>query len=166
MREESDKFGGLVSDPATDTIMINTERLILRQLTTADRAWVNELYGDPTVTSGFGRNAFSTSELKQKMKQLLGSWAKQGLCQSLVIDKVSKEVADLDGIRPTNTSRISEISYAFRTIWWGKGVASEAAQAWVRWGLDDLNLDAIIADNIKNLDSVRVLEKAGFCNHP
>ena len=139
-----------------------TDRLKLTPLTVADKDWVENLYGDKDVTAGFGRDAFSHSELLDKMDQLLNTWQKNGFSQFLVIEKVSGEVTGLGGIRPTGKAGVGEIGYVFRPSWWGKGIASEAVQAWVHWGLDVLNLDVIIADGVENPASIRVLEKAGF----
>lgn len=141
---------------------LSTDRLRLTPLTAADKSWIEMLYVDQAVTLGFGRNAFSSSEVEKKAKQLLGAWTEDGFSQFLVIDKASTEVTGLGGIRPTKTVKVGEIGYVFMPKWWGKGLASEAVRAWVNWGLDDLKLDAIIANGVENPASKRVLEKAGF----
>ena len=56
-----------------------------------------------------------------------------------------------------------ELAYGLRRDRWGRGYATEAAQACVRHGFDELGLDRIVADvDPANAASVRVLEKCGF----
>ena len=55
------------------------------------------------------------------------------------------------------------MSYGFRRDRWGRGYASEAAQAWVRHGFEEMGIEKIVADvEPENLASARVLEKCGF----
>jgi RimJ/RimL family protein N-acetyltransferase len=47
--------------------------------------------------------------------------------------------------------------------YWGRGLATEAGQAFVRHGFDVLKLTCIVAGmNAQNLASIRVVEKLGF----
>jgi RimJ/RimL family protein N-acetyltransferase/pimeloyl-ACP methyl ester carboxylesterase len=56
-----------------------------------------------------------------------------------------------------------ELAYGLRRDRWGRGYATEAAQACVRHAFDALRLDRIVADvDPANAASVRVLEKCGF----
>jgi len=56
-----------------------------------------------------------------------------------------------------------ELAYGIRRDRWGRGYASEAAQACVRHGFDELGLARIVADvDPANHASARVLEKCGF----
>ena len=141
---------------------IRSTRLELRPLAQTDRSSVDTLYGDVRVTSGFGMAAFSPSQLDAKMDQLIGSWTQGGFSQFLVIEREQESVTGLGGIRPTSTPNVGEIGYVFSPDWWGKGIASEAIELWVKWGFEELELAAIVAIGVENPASVRVLEKAGF----
>jgi RimJ/RimL family protein N-acetyltransferase len=56
-----------------------------------------------------------------------------------------------------------ELAYGLRRDRWGRGYASEAAQACVRHGFEVLELERIVADvDPANTRSIRVLEKCGF----
>jgi [ribosomal protein S5]-alanine N-acetyltransferase len=56
-----------------------------------------------------------------------------------------------------------ELSYGFRRDRWGRGYATEAARACVRYGFDSMGVEKIVADvePAKGASS-RVLEKVGF----
>ena len=56
-----------------------------------------------------------------------------------------------------------ELSYGFRRDRWGRGYASEAAQACVRHGFETMKVARIVADvDPTNAASRRILEKCGF----
>jgi RimJ/RimL family protein N-acetyltransferase len=56
-----------------------------------------------------------------------------------------------------------ELSYGFRRDRWGRGYATEAARACVRYGFEELGLEKIVADvDPANTASARVLEKCGL----
>jgi RimJ/RimL family protein N-acetyltransferase len=47
--------------------------------------------------------------------------------------------------------------------WWGQGLATEAAVAWLRYAFEGLGLTEVIAfSHPENRASVRVMEKCGF----
>lgn len=59
--------------------------------------------------------------------------------------------------------RRAEIWYKLHPKNWGQGFATEAAQAAVRYGFDELDLHRIEAGvAVENLASIRVLEKVGM----
>jgi len=56
-----------------------------------------------------------------------------------------------------------ELGYALGKAYWGQGIATEAAQAAVRFGFESAKLDRIIAVVVpENIASWRVLEHVGF----
>ena len=56
-----------------------------------------------------------------------------------------------------------ELAYGLRRDRWGRGYATEAAQACVSHGFEDLGLERIVADvDPDNSASIHVLEKCGF----
>src|SRR5258708_5369279 len=57
------------------------------------------------------------------------------------------------------------IDLGFRLVqsYWGKGLATEAASAWVRAAFDDFHIDRVTAlVHPENVASIRVLEKLRF----
>jgi ribosomal-protein-alanine N-acetyltransferase len=68
-------------------------------------------------------------------------------------------VCDLDDI----AGDYGEIGYWYDEAHWGGGVASEAAQALVRFALDEVSLNRLLAGHAAdNPASGRVLERVGF----
>lgn len=55
------------------------------------------------------------------------------------------------------------LAFYLARAWWGRGLATEAGNAFVRFGFDQLKLNRIVATvQVENLASLRVLEKLGF----
>jgi RimJ/RimL family protein N-acetyltransferase len=55
------------------------------------------------------------------------------------------------------------LGFAFARAYWGRGLATEAARAFVSFGLGELRLTRIVATVQQgNLASLRVLQKSGF----
>jgi len=59
--------------------------------------------------------------------------------------------------------RSATMGYCFGEAEWGKGFATEAARALLRWAFDTLDLNRVQAQtDTRNAASARVLEKLGF----
>jgi ribosomal-protein-alanine N-acetyltransferase len=57
----------------------------------------------------------------------------------------------------------ADVGYAYNRLYWGKGYATEAAQAVLQFGFDTLKLHRVGAKVLPhNIGSIRVLEKLGF----
>jgi ribosomal-protein-alanine N-acetyltransferase len=55
------------------------------------------------------------------------------------------------------------LGYAIGRTWWGRGIATEAAQATITWGIEAFVLARIWAStDVRNVRSQRVLEKVGM----
>jgi ribosomal-protein-alanine N-acetyltransferase len=60
-------------------------------------------------------------------------------------------------------ARSAMLGYAIGRAWWGQGIATEAAQAVMKWGTDAFALKRVWAStDVRHLRSQRVLEKLGM----
>lgn len=56
-----------------------------------------------------------------------------------------------------------ELLYGLAPVCWGRGLATELAQAMIRYGFDDLGFSRIIGStDVPNVASCRVMERAGM----
>lgn len=63
-----------------------------------------------------------------------------------------------------DTEGVVELAYAFGKVFWGKGFATQAARANLRFGFEQLGLPEIVAVAVpENIASQRVMEKIGMC---
>ena len=60
-------------------------------------------------------------------------------------------------------ARTAMLGYAIGRAWWGLGVATEAAQAVIAWGIETFDLARIWAStDVRHVRSQRVMEKLGM----
>jgi RimJ/RimL family protein N-acetyltransferase len=145
-------------------IIFQTPRLLLRQFTEADVPLILSLNSDPEIVKYVHEPTLKTEEQAHKIlldiilpqyKNNLGRWAIH-----------TKEHMDFIGwcglkYRP----EIDEIDLGYRLMQkaWGKGYATEAAQASLEHGFTELNLKLITGRaHIENQASIKVLEKIGM----
>lgn len=152
------------------TTIAETERLIIRHWQPDDADDAFTIYGDPDVTRYLAGDARDTTieqtrawlETKvttQAEKAPLGLWAVEERATNHVIGHALLQYAQING-----EERV-EVGYALARAAWGKGYATEIAQAMLRVGFDTLNLAEIYGVVIpENTASRRVLEKIGMHN--
>ena len=84
--------------------------------------------------------------------------------QLAIEPKENKQLIGTCGIRINNVDlREANIGYELNSQFWGKGYATEAALAILRFGFEELGMHRIVANTLAvNKGSVRVLEKLGM----
>jgi len=150
-------------------ISIETERLLLRPLLAEDADGMFALDSDPEVHRFLGNQpiqskeeAFSVIAFVQEQYESLGigRWA--------VLEKSSGEFLGWSGLKKITEPFLGmpfyyDLGYRFRTQYWGKGFATEAAKAWVNEGFHTLQLQELFAStHLENHASASVLMKCGF----
>jgi [ribosomal protein S5]-alanine N-acetyltransferase len=144
--------------------ILETERLILRTWTYKDASELFEICREPEVMLHIGdRKPYETVE---KAKEFL-NWAvpyqkKNGFCRWAVIEKSSGRIIGSCGFALREMEEV-ELGYLFAREKWGKGFATEAASACLKYGFENIGLTKIIAlTDIDHVKSQKVLEKIGF----
>ena|SRR5690554_1989089 len=149
-------------------IITETNRLILRVLTPTDLHEVFALDSDPEVHRFIGDNP-STSELQsiQSIEEKIAQNKEYGVGRWAIIDKESNDFIGWAGLKfvADETNHISnyyDLGYRLNQKFWGKGYATEAAIAILKYGFHVLNINTIYAmAEYKNIASHKVLEKIG-----
>jgi ribosomal-protein-alanine N-acetyltransferase len=139
---------------------IETARLTIRPLREDDADALHEAWSDPEVFRYLpAEPSASVDETRVRLARHLGSelalWA--------VEERDSGEVVGVCGLIPVQgTGPDIEVAYHLARLWWGQGIATEAASACVAAGLAD-GLPRVVAYAFaENAASIRVLEKAGL----
>ena len=138
---------------------LRTERLVLRAFETADASRVQELAGSREV-------ALNTKNIPHPYPP--------GAAQEWIASQNEKlaqghhnfaiddgELVGCIGLRVQNELERAEIGYWIGKPFWGRGYATEAAAAIIRYGFEDLNLHRIYAGYFspRNEKSARVMIK-------
>ncbi len=144
---------------------IRTERLVLRPFRPGDAAQVQALAG--------AREVYATTEnvphpyedgMAEEWIASLGAKFEAGEQVSLAV--TLSEGGALVGsitLRVAAAHRRASLGYWIGVPWWGRGYATEAAIAMIRYGFDELGLHRITAQHMSgNPASGRVMVKAGM----
>ena len=144
---------------------IFTPRLMLRPFELADIETAYQMNLDPEVTKFTGDGGVvSLEETARRIKEdVLGDYEKYGFGRFVVELKSSRQFIGFCGLKCLSDSQEVDLGFRFRKEFWGQGLATEAGQACVEFGFEELQLKQIIALVLpENAASVRVLEKLGF----
>ncbi len=149
--------------------IIETERLILRELEYTDTNDLFEMDSDPEVHLYIENNPVKTiNEITKVIEALKKQYKENGVARWAVINKLTSECIGWSGLKyfnqPLNNHiNFYELGYRFKKKHWGKGFATESSIAILDFGFKNLNIDTIYAiTDPKNLNSKKVLTKLGF----
>lgn len=153
-------------------VIFETDRIIVRRYTPADKDNFYRLNGDPEIMR-YIRAAKDPQEcvviLKRNIsfyeqRPMMGRWA--------MIEKASGNFIGSFAIIPVETvdhTRHDEIQigYALLKEYWGKGFATESALAGRQYAFDEMKLTRIVAiTEVENIASQKVLLRSGFIQEP
>jgi RimJ/RimL family protein N-acetyltransferase len=145
-----------VEKPRTEALTLKTARLVLRPLVLADAPRVQELAGAREV-------ALNTLLIPHPYPDgAAETWiSKPSPELRFAID--DGELVGVIGLRVSHDDDRAEIGYWIGVPYWGRGYASEAAAAVVRYGFEELGLNKIYAGYFsRNPASGAVLRKIGM----
>jgi RimJ/RimL family protein N-acetyltransferase len=152
--------------PMAELIEIETERLRLRQWIESDREPFARLNADPRVMEFFPSildRAASDAMIDRLQTKIIekdwGFWAVESKQDKQFIGFVGLEIPKAD----LPFSPCVEIGWRLAFESWGKGYATEAAQAALKVGFDRLKLAEIVSfTTINNHRSSAVMERLGM----
>ncbi|WP_226994369.1 GNAT family N-acetyltransferase [Myxococcus hansupus] len=143
--------------------MLNTPRILLRELTLADAESLYRLNADPEVIRYTGDAAFADVEAAKEFLKSYDHYEKYGFGRWAVIRKEDGEFLGWCGIKYTPEVDEYDVGFRFFKKCWGGGYATEAAKVSLDYGLNELRIKTLVGRTMKaNTASVRVLEKLGM----
>ncbi|MDF3028966.1 MAG: GCN5-related N-acetyltransferase [Fluviicola sp.] len=143
--------------------ILETTRLYLREMTPEDAESAYLLNLDPEVIQYTGDDPFESIEEARDFLEKYESYQKYGFGRWGVILKETNEYLGWCGLKYTPELDEFDIGYRFMKKCWGKGYASEAAEACIRLGFEQFNMKTIVGRAMPaNAASVRVLQKIGL----
>jgi ribosomal-protein-alanine N-acetyltransferase len=145
-------------------VIIETSRLLLRTFTTDDAPLLYELNHDPEVIKYTGDPMKDMNQAKQVLEQLiLPQYALYNYGRWAVHVKPGLEFIGWCGLKNRPERNEIDLGYRFMKRSWGKGYATEAAFACIKYGFEKLNLHCITGRAMPaNVASLKVLEKCGM----
>ena len=149
-------------------LVLETERIILRPLELSDAGAFFAMNDNPNVSKYLRIPLKSKEETEKYIQKIINEYQQNGIGRFAVILKATNKLIGFSGLkfRPNEENGYKEIydlGYRFAEEHWRKGYATEAAQAWLHYGFDEMKLPVIYACAVTdNIGSNTVLRKLGF----
>lgn len=143
---------------------VRTPHLTLRPLLPSDAAALHRIYQTEGVLRYFPSTTQPPLEKVQRFIQgQLAHWERYGCGNWGILPGGESEIIGWAGLQYLPELDETEVGFLLDRPFWGKGYATEAAQASLDFGFQRLDLDHIIAlVHPENLASRRVIDKCGL----
>lgn len=144
--------------------IIETERLLLREITLDDKEALFKLHSNPAVQKFTGEPVVeSIDDIKKAIEARIINYKKYGYGRWATFLKDDMQFVGWAGLAYLPEFDETDLGYRFLPEYWGLGIATEASRAILNYGFDSLKLKKIIAIALKeHKASIRVMEKVGM----
>ena len=144
-------------------MILETQRLLLRELTPADDHHLYALNFDPEVIKYTGDPAFQNVQEARSFLENYYQYRKYGFGRWAVVHKNDGDFLGWCGLKYDPSIDETDIGFRFSKRFWNQGFATESAKACLAYGFTRLSMETIIGRAMKeNTASVKVLEKLGM----
>ncbi|KZK80960.1 hypothetical protein PsW64_02641 [Pseudovibrio sp. W64] len=151
---------------------IETDRLVLRKWEPRDLDGLYRLNTDPKVGEFF-RTLNSPEETPLLLEVHLLKQQKDGFCFPVIEDRATGAFLGFCGFNVPLYQELMFFEPCIEMGWclipeaWGKGIAVEAANIWLKFGFETLQLEEIVSFTVvQNHRSRRVMDKLGMVHDP
>lgn len=145
-------------------MILETERLILREFTSADLPDLREILQDPEVMYAYDHD-FSEEDVQKWLDRQFTRYRELGFGLWAVILKSSGEMVGQTGLtmQPCEGEMLLEIGYLFKKRHWHQGYATEAAAGCREYAFGVLGADVVhCLIKADNYASQRVASRIGM----
>jgi [ribosomal protein S5]-alanine N-acetyltransferase len=144
---------------------LETERLLLREVTIADATDLHAYFGDPETVVYIPHLALKTIAETEEILSRSAKYLSERDSIRFAIERKSDGkvmgIFDLHSISPENHRM--EIGYGLAKEYWGFGYMTEAVREVIRFAFDEMSMHRIEAEcQPDNIRSIRVAEKWGM----
>lgn len=146
-------------------IVVETPRLILRQLTLDDLDELAKLYADPVVRKFYHPSILTREEVKPKLERMISCYEQRGFGLWATTYKADNKFVGQCGLiaQIIDGQPEVEIGYMLAKEYWGQGLATEAAIAIRNYGFEQVGCDRLISlIDPGNIASQKVAAKVGL----
>ena len=150
-------------------LILETDRLILRELKSSDAEAFFAMDHNPNVHEYlWNKPVQKIEETIEVITFVRQQYVDNGIGRFAIILKQTNEFIGWAGLK-YNTEEVNhkinfyDIGYRLDEKFWGKGYASEASFAWLKYAFETMNIKKIeAAAHAENLASNRILQKMGM----
>lgn len=143
--------------------MVESERLIMRKLTSEDKEAISVFLSNPQVMYAW-EHGLSEEEIDDWLQRNIARYKKDGCGYLLAQEKASGEVVGAIGLiyNDIDGHMDWEVAYILDEKYWGKGYALEGACACVEYAFKELGANRVIVQmRVNNMSSRKVAERLG-----
>lgn len=143
---------------------VNTGRLLLRPWTAGDAGALLAILKEAGILRYFPNpTPPSLEKVERYLAHQLAHWQEHGYGHWAIVSRDHGGVLGWNGLEYLPEVSQTEVAYLLSRRAWGKGLATEAARAAIRFGFETAGLEKIIGlVHPDNTGSIRVLEKCGL----
>lgn len=145
--------------------VLETERLLLREIRPDDLANLYRMNSDPEVMKYVGDGSVRTREqMLKELDMLISHYVrKPGLGIWATELKSNGTFVGASGLVHYDNTPAIEVGYRLLKEHWNKGYATEASRGLLKYGFETLGLEKIVSSaHVDNRASTRVMEKIGM----
>ena len=150
-------------------LILETDRLILRELKTSDIEAFFAMDCNPIVHQYlWNKPVQKIEETIEIIEFVRKQYADNGIGRFAIISNETNEFIGWAGLKyntelVNNKINFYDIGYRLDEKFWGKGYASEASFAWQKYAFETMNIKTLdAAAHTKNIASNRILQKIGM----
>lgn len=146
-------------------MIIETERLILREMTLDDAAFLYKLMNSENWLKYIGDRGINSVEAARAymLKSYLGSYQKNGFGAYMIVRKTDGELIGNCGLYKRENLKHPDIGFAMLPEFYKMGYGYEAAMGVLKYAKENLNIDTLLAITDKeNHSSIGLLNKIGL----
>jgi RimJ/RimL family protein N-acetyltransferase len=125
------------------SVRIETERLVLRQLTTDDLDELVAIHAEPDVRRFMG--LFDRARMSEWLALVERDYAEGRPARLAVIERVSGRLVGRSGLKYWPQFSETELGWVLHPDAWGHGYATEAGRACAEWGFQHLDVPYLTA---------------------
>ena len=145
------------------TLILETDRLVLRTWTLDDASDALRIWGDAEVMRFVGAPFPDVGVARRALERAIAVQEEHGVCLWAVVEKAGRRIVGCSGFHLYEGGPALELAFHFVPEYWGRGYATEAARACLRHAFERLHAPKVVATvHPENVASRRVLEKVGF----
>ncbi len=145
---------------------IETDRLLLRPFLLSDaQSVLNNWAGDEAVQKMYGEPVYKTTEeVRDLLEKFVNAYRSDIYFRWAVVEKQSGEcIGQIAYFLVDESGSWGEIEYCIGRAYQGKGYATEATKAVIRYGFEKIGFNKVqICVRPSNIKSEKVIEKCGF----
>jgi len=142
-------------------VYLETERLIINNLSLDDLEFLTDLDADPLVRKFIDGKIKTIDETRQYLSENIDGYLRHGFGRYAVRVKEDLKPIGICGFLMENYG--VDFGYRFNQSAWGQGIAKEAGNSVIRYGVDRLKLKKIVGIVLPdNIASEKVLISCGF----